>query len=56
MDRSVLWMALSVRRERGCGSGSRAGGAQQVVLPQDGDGPETGSGELRACRHFDQAG
>jgi hypothetical protein len=38
MDRSVLWMALNVRRERRRGSGSGAG-VQRVVLLQDGDDP-----------------
>ncbi len=31
-------------------------GLQRLVLLQYGGGPETGSGELRAGRHFDQAG
>ncbi len=35
---------------------SPGGGLLQLVLLQYGDGPESGSGELRACRHFDQAG
>ena len=31
------------------------GGLQRLALLQYGDGPETGSGGLRAYRHFDQA-
>jgi len=31
------------------------GGLQRLVLLRYGDGPETGPGGLRACRHFDKA-
>jgi hypothetical protein len=31
------------------------GGLQRLMLLQDGGDPETGPGELRACRHFDKA-